>query len=72
MYRELMRTNIEIDDDLLQQAMRSTGAQSKEAVVEAALRLLLKTHDQTGIRRFRGKVKWQGDLNASRRGRFRE
>jgi Arc/MetJ family transcription regulator len=67
---DLMRTNIEIDNDLLQQAMRSTGVCTKEAVVEAGLRLLVKTHDQTGIRRLRGKVKWQGNLNASRQGRF--
>jgi Arc/MetJ family transcription regulator len=66
-----MRTNIEIDDELLQQAMRSTGAQTKEAVVDAGLRLLVETHDQTGIHRLRGKVQWQGDLNASRQGRFR-
>jgi Arc/MetJ family transcription regulator len=67
-----MRTNIEIDHELLQQAMRSTGAQTKEAVIEAGLRLLVKTHDQTGIRRLRGKVKWQGNLNSLRRGRFSE
>jgi Arc/MetJ family transcription regulator len=65
-----MRTNIEIDDELLQQAMRSPGACSKEAVVAAGLRLLVETHDQTGIRLLRGKVQWQGDLNASRQGRF--
>jgi Arc/MetJ family transcription regulator len=67
-----MRTNIEIDDDLLQEAMRSTGAQTKEAVVDAGLRLLVETHRQTGIRHLRGKVKWQGDLSASRQGRFRD
>ena len=67
-----MRTNIEIDDELLQLAMRSTGEQSKEAVVEAGLRLLVRTHDQTGIRQLRGKVLWRGNLNALRRGRFRD
>ncbi len=69
---EIVRTNIEIDDELLQQAMRSTGAQSKEAVVDAALRLLVQTHAQTGIRRLRGKVQWQGNLQALRRGRLRD
>lgn len=67
-----MRTNIEIDDQLMQQAMRSTGARTKKAVVEAALRLLVKTHAQTGIRQFRGKVQWHGDLNESRQGRVRD
>jgi Arc/MetJ family transcription regulator len=66
-----MRTNIEIDDELLQQAMRSTGTCSKEAVVAAGLRLLVETHDQTGIRLLRGKVQWRGNLKALRRGRFR-
>ncbi len=67
-----MRTNIEIDDELLQLAMRSTGEQSKEAVVEAGLRLLVKTHDQAGIRQLRGKVQWRGKLKSLRRGRFRD
>jgi Arc/MetJ family transcription regulator len=67
-----MRTNIEIDDEVLRQAMRSTGAQSKEAAVEAGLRLLVETHDQTGIRRLRGKVQWRGNLKPLRRGRFRD
>jgi Arc/MetJ family transcription regulator len=67
-----MRTNIEIDDQLMQQAMRSTGARTKKAVVEAALRLLVKTHAQGGIRQLRGKVQWHGDLDQSRQGRIRD
>ena len=65
-----MRTNIEIDDELTQQAMRSSGARTKKAVVEAALRLLVRTHSLTGIRRLRGKVRRHVDLNKSRRGRI--
>jgi Arc/MetJ family transcription regulator len=61
-----MRTNIEIDDRLMRQAMRSSGARTKRAVVEQALRLLIQTHGQTAIRRLRGTVTWEGDLNASR------
>jgi Arc/MetJ family transcription regulator len=64
-----VRTNIEIDDQLLSEAMRSSGARTKKAAVEAALRLLVKTHSQTAIRRLRGKVHWEGDLNESRLGR---
>jgi Arc/MetJ family transcription regulator len=60
-----MRTNIEIDDQLLQQAMHSTGARTQKAVVEAGLRLLVQTHAQAGIRRLRGKVRWQEDLDES-------
>jgi Arc/MetJ family transcription regulator len=63
-----MRTNIEIDDQLLSEAMRSSGAQTKRAAVEAGLRLLVKTHSQAAIRRLRGKVRWEGDLNESRLG----
>jgi Arc/MetJ family transcription regulator len=64
-----MRTNIELDDQLVAQAMRSTGARTKKAVVEAGLRLLVQTHAQAGIRRLRGKVHWQGNLDESRQGR---
>jgi Arc/MetJ family transcription regulator len=67
-----MRTNIEIDDHLMRQAMRSSGAPTKRATVEAALRLLVETHGQTAIRRLRGKVRWEGNLEESRRGRTEE
>ncbi len=67
-----MRTNIEIDDILLQQAMRRSGALTKKAVVEVALRLLVKTHAQQSIRQLRGTIVWQGDLNESRLGRGHE
>lgn len=65
-----MRTNIEIDDKLIRQAMRLSGARTKKAAVEAGLRLLAQTHAQGSIRRLRGKIHWEGDLNQSRLGRF--
>jgi Arc/MetJ family transcription regulator len=64
-----MRTTIDIDDALMRKAMRLSGLSTKKAVVEAALRVLLRTHSQLGIRRLRGKVQWEGNLNVSRRGR---
>jgi len=64
-----MRTNIEIDDALMRQAMRSSGARTKRAAVEEGLRLLIQTRGQRSIRRLRGKVAWEGDLEESRRGR---
>ena len=64
--RLLMRTNIDIDDRLMRQAMRSSGARTKRAAVEEGLRLLIRTKEQGSIRRLRGKVAWEGDLNASR------
>ena len=61
-----MRTNIDIDDRLMRHAMRSSGARTKRAVVEEGLRLLIQTKGQARVRRLRGKVAWEGDLNASR------
>ena len=67
-----MRTNIDIDDRLIHKAMRLSGAPTKKAAVEAGLRLLVETRAQTSIRRSRGKIKWDGDLNQSRLGRLKE
>jgi Arc/MetJ family transcription regulator len=67
-----MRTNIEIDDRLMREAMRRSGAPTKKAAVEEALRLMVRTLSQTSIRRLKGKVKWDGDLDQSRLGRVRE
>jgi Arc/MetJ family transcription regulator len=64
-----MRTNIEIDDRLMKQAMRVSGGKTKRAVVDAALRLLVQTKKQAGVRRWRGRIAWQGDLDSSRLGR---
>jgi Arc/MetJ family transcription regulator len=63
-----MRTNIEIDDRLMREAMRSSGKRTKRAAVEAGLRLLVQTQAQAKIRRLRGKIQWQGSLDASRLG----
>ncbi|MFY9681926.1 MAG: type II toxin-antitoxin system VapB family antitoxin [Candidatus Sulfotelmatobacter sp.] len=64
-----MRTNIDIDDRLMRQAMRRSGAPTKKAAVEAGLRLLAETYAQGSIRRLRGKIDWDGDLNQSRSAR---
>ena len=64
-----MRTNIDIDDRLMEEAMKSSGSRTKRAAVEAGLKLLIQTHAQASIRRLRGKVKWEGDLERSRLGR---
>jgi Arc/MetJ family transcription regulator len=61
-----MRTNIEIDDELMAEALKTSGATTKRAAVEQALRLLIQTRRQAGLRKLRGKVKWHGDLNAMR------
>lgn len=64
-----MRTNIDIDDALMAEAIRRSGAPTKRAVVEEALRLLIQTRKQSRLRRFRGKVHWEGDLHATRQSR---
>jgi Arc/MetJ family transcription regulator len=62
-----MRTNIEIDDALMKQAMRSAKTQTKKETVEQGLRLLIRLKRQEGMERFFGKVKWEGNLEQSRR-----
>jgi Arc/MetJ family transcription regulator len=50
-----MRTNIDIDDRLMRQAMRCSAARTKRATVEAGLRLLIQTRAQAAIRRLQGR-----------------
>lgn len=61
-----MRTNIDIDENLIRRAMQASGERTKRAAVDRALRLLVRTHTQAGIRRLRGKIRWRGDVNESR------
>ena len=65
-----MRTNIEIDDELLRQAMKASKTHTKKAAVEAALRLAVQMKRQERIRELFGKVQWEGDLAAMRESRF--
>ena len=55
-----MRTNIDIDDDLMEQAMKATGAETKKAAVEASLRLAVQTKQQESLRDLFGTVVWRG------------
>jgi Arc/MetJ family transcription regulator len=61
-----MRTNIVIDDKLMRDALRATGLKTKREAVELGLRTLLRLNRQAEIRRLRGKLEWQGDLDAMR------
>jgi len=67
-----MRTNIVLEENLINQAMRLTGLRTKRAAVEAGLQLLIQTYSQAGVRPLRGKVDWEGDLEDTRRGRVAE
>ncbi len=64
-----MRTNIDIDDELMKRAMKAANAATKKATVEAALRQMVQLKKQEGIRALFGKVEWDGDLDAMREGR---
>ncbi len=64
-----MRTNIVIDDELMQKALKASGCKTKRAAVEAGLRLLVKLGRQKRIRRLRGELTWQGSLDEMRRER---
>jgi len=61
-----MRTNIEIDDKLMSDTLKATGLKTKREAVELGLRTLLRLKDQAEVKRFRGQLNWQGDLNAMR------
>ncbi len=61
-----MRTNIVIDDALMADALKATGLKTKREAVELGLRTLLRLRRQAEIRRFRGKLAWEGDLEAMR------
>jgi Arc/MetJ family transcription regulator len=62
-----MRTNIVIDDRLMSEAMKASGAQTKREAVEMGLKTLLRLSRQADLRKLRGKLDWQGDLDAMRR-----
>jgi len=61
-----MRTNIVIDEKLMKETLRLTGLKTKREAVELGLRTVVRLRKQQEIRRFRGKLTWQGDLDAMR------
>ena len=63
-----MRTNIVIDDKLMADALKASGLTTKKEAVEQGLRLLVRRSQQQEIRKLRGRVSWQGDLDEMRGG----
>ena len=61
-----MRTNIVIDEKLMKDTLRMTGLKTKRKAVELGLRTLLHLRQQPEIKRMRGKLSWNGDLDAMR------
>ena len=64
-----MRTNIEIDDELMAETLRLTGLSTKREAVDHAMRELVARHRRLGLLKLRGRVQWEGDLESSREGR---
>lgn len=62
-----MRTNVVIDDDLMEQALKVSGLKTKRQAIEEGLRLLVRTRRQAKIRRLRGALEWEGSLDEMRR-----
>jgi len=61
-----MRTNIVIDDQLMNDAIRLAGVKTKREAVELALKSLIALKKEENIKKFRGKLKWEGDLDEMR------
>jgi Arc/MetJ family transcription regulator len=57
---------IDVNDELLRQAVSCCGATTETEAIERALRLLIQLHSQASIRELRGKISWEGDLDLSR------
>jgi len=64
-----MRTNIDIDDSLMEEARKVSGQATKKQIVEQALRLMIKLRRQHEVGTAYGKFRWRGDLARSRKGR---
>jgi Arc/MetJ family transcription regulator len=64
---KIMRTNIVIDDKLMSVALKTSGLKTKKEVVEEGLRLLVKVKNQGKLKKLRGKLKWDGNLEEMRR-----
>ncbi len=61
-----MRTNIVIDDTLMEDAIKLTGAKTKKEAVELGLKMLVRIKQQEKIKAYKGKLKWEGDLDEMR------
>ncbi len=61
-----MRTNIEIDEKLMNDALKLTGLKTKKDAVELGLKTLVRLQKQAEIKKYKGKLKWEGDLDDMR------
>lgn len=65
-----MRTNIVLDESLVEQARKLTGIKTKKELIHEALRTLIRLRRQGEARSLRGKLHWEGDLDEMRQGRI--
>ena len=63
---DIMRTNIVINDELMNEALKLTDYKTKKAVVEEGLKLLVRLKKQERLKSLRGKLKWDADLEQMR------
>ncbi|OZY86360.1 DUF2191 domain-containing protein [Cellvibrio mixtus] len=61
-----MRTNIIIEDSLMADALKASGLKTKKEAVELGLKTLIRLKRQEGIKAFKGKLAWEGDLDEQR------
>ncbi|HYW66031.1 MAG TPA: type II toxin-antitoxin system VapB family antitoxin [Candidatus Dormibacteraeota bacterium] len=66
----MSRTNIELDDDLVQKARKLTRLKTKREIVGKALELLVRSENRKSILRYYGSGIWKGDLKKMRRNRI--
>lgn len=66
----MSRTNIHLDDGLVQKGLKMTGLRTKRELVDLALRELVRKEDQKSILSLEGAIRWRGNLDEVRKGRF--
>jgi len=64
-----MRTNVVLDDGLMQTALELSGFNTKKKAIEEGLKLLIQLNRQGRIKNSRGKLRWTGNLDEMRTGR---
>lgn len=65
----MKRTNIVLDDKLVDDCMKATGIRTQKALIDHALHELLRRENQTKILELKGKILWEGNLDEWRQGR---
>ena len=64
------RTNINLDDTLVKRGLKITGVRTKRELIDFALRELIRKEDQKSILSLEGRIRWEGELDEVRKGRF--